>query len=110
MKLKTILLACPVLTLASCSALAADFDRGVQEFRAGRYASAYGQFYTAANAGHPGTARLALHMLAYGPLLYGGFWDASTEQVQSWVQSSRDPRARPVPTYQPAPVTQDFPQ
>jgi hypothetical protein len=68
------------------------------------------QFQTAANAGDPDAARLALHMLAHGPLLDGGYRDASTEQVQAWMQSSRDPRGRPVPTYQPAPITQDFPQ
>src|SRR3954468_12821358 len=111
MKFKTTLLACSMLTFASCSTFAAaDFDLGVQEFRAGRYSAAWGNFYGAANAGDPDAARLALHMLAYGPLLYGTHWDASTEQVQSWVQVSRDPRARPVPAYKPPAYAQEFPQ
>lgn len=92
------------LLLAACASHAGAFETGVAEFHARRYAAAWGNFYMAANAGDADAARVALHMLKYGPLLYDGYWDASAEEVETWTASAARPRARPVPQYKPAPL------
>ena len=95
--------ACLCLAASAWASWAGDhYDQGVAEYRTGRYASAWGHFYMAANEGDPDAARLALHMLRYGPVLYGGFWDASSEEVADWTRLAASSKGRPPPEYQPA--------
>lgn len=92
------------LAAAAWSAGAASqFDLAVADYRGGRYASAWGHFYMAANEGDADAARVALHMLRYGPLLYGGFWDASSEEVADWTRLAASSRSRLPPEFHPAP-------
>jgi hypothetical protein len=89
--------------LVSLAAQAADpsFERGVLEYRAGRFSLAWGQFYNAANAGDPDAARVALHMLRYGPMLYDSHWDAGRDEVEFWQILALKASGRPLPAFRP---------
>jgi hypothetical protein len=74
------------LCLASAAATAQvlSFPHAVQDYRAGRFSSAYGRFVELANHGHPEAARIALFMYKNGELLYRAQWDASEDEVDAW--------------------------
>jgi len=94
---------CICLAATAWTARAGDhFDQAVAEYRNGRYPSAWGHFYMAANEGDPDAARVALHMLRYGPLLYGGYWDASSDEVADWTRLAASSKGRLPPEFQPA--------
>lgn len=110
MKTSCRIAACLCLAASAWAAHAGDhFEQAVADYRGGRYAAAWGNFYMAANEGDPDAARVALHMLRYGPLLYGGFWDASSEEVADWTRLAASSKGRLPPEFQPAwrPVTGD---
>jgi hypothetical protein len=94
--------ACIFLATLAWTASAGDhFERAVSEYRAGRYPAAWGHFCAAANEGDADAARVALHLLRYGPLLHGGFWDASSDEVADWSRLAASSKARPPPEFQP---------
>ncbi|MGZ8407108.1 MAG: hypothetical protein ACXWVJ_03675 [Caulobacteraceae bacterium] len=77
------------LALALClsGALAAPdpaYAEAMQEYRAGRWSSAFGRFITLANDGNVEAARIALFMQQHGALLYGSDWEASDEDIELW--------------------------
>ncbi|MEJ5991246.1 hypothetical protein WG902_14685 [Ramlibacter sp. PS3R-8] len=75
------------LTLCVHGAIAAPdplYTEAVQEYRAGRWSSAFGRFITLANNGHVDAARIALFMQLHGRQLYGSDWDASDDDVALW--------------------------
>jgi hypothetical protein len=80
-----------ILALALCtgSALAAPpsdpgYSFAVQEYRAGHWSSAYGQFMTLANNGSIESARIALFMYRHGKELYASDWAASEDELELW--------------------------
>jgi hypothetical protein len=88
----------PCLALAWCitSAVAAPdpgFTQAVQDYRAGRWSSAYGRFMVLANSGNVEAARIALFMQRHGKLLYNSDWSASDEDLELWskMTGSRPP-------------------
>lgn len=66
------------------SHLDAAHSQAVQEFRAGRYASAYGRFARLADRGYAPAAVTALAMAGGGEALFGTAWDASPDQLSAW--------------------------
>jgi hypothetical protein len=60
------------------------FTEAVQEYRAGRWSSAFGRFITLANDGNVEAARIALFMQLHGRQLYGSDWDASEDDIALW--------------------------
>lgn len=72
----------------SCAAMAQDpeFRAAVEEYRDGRWSSAYGRIVVLANNGHSDAARMALFMHQYGPLLYKSQWDASDDDIAHWTR------------------------
>ena len=75
--------------LAWCitSAIAAPdpgFTQAVQDYRAGRWSSAYGRFMLLANSGNTDAARIALFMHRNGKLLFDSEWAASDEDLELW--------------------------
>ena len=96
------------LLAASLPALAGnlaerEYERAVQSFRAGRLSEAFGQFMELANRGDVDSARVALFMHSYGPVLYGKQWDAGPQNVAYWDTLVRNSgsSARLVPEFQP---------
>jgi hypothetical protein len=81
----------------------AEYDAAVQAFRAGRTSDAFGRFIELANRGDVDAARIALFMHAYGPVLYGKYWEAGSQDVAYWTSLVRNsPKAgRPIAEFQP---------
>lgn len=75
------------LALGLAGAMAAPdpgYAEALQEYRAGRWSSAFGRFITLANDGNVEAARIALFMQQHGRLLYGSDWEASDEDIDLW--------------------------
>lgn len=97
------------LLLATCgvawsaSPAEIEYAHAVQDFRAGRISPAFGQFVELANRGDVDSARIALFMHSYGPVLYGKQWDAMPADVAYWAQLVRNSgtSARPMPEFAP---------
>jgi hypothetical protein len=81
----------------------AEYDAAVQAFRAGRTSDAFGRFIELANRGDVDAARIALFMNAYGPVLYGKYWEAGSQDVAYWASLVRNsPKAgRALVEFQP---------
>jgi hypothetical protein len=79
------------------------FQRGMQQYRAGHFSAAYGAFVALANQGDPDAAHIALFMNKYGPLLYGSWWDADPNDVAQWSALIRDRGGRLQPVFVPDP-------
>lgn len=86
---------CALLAALSCSALAqsapprgSDLDRrfeaAVREYRAHRFAGAYGRFVQLADQGHPEAMRIAWMMYRHGMTLHGSAWYLSPPQIERW--------------------------
>lgn len=80
-----------VFALAQATSLAAfvspqqeDFARAASDFRAQRFAAAYGQFVRLADAGHAPSAGIALLMFREGSTLFRTPWDATPDQERHW--------------------------
>ncbi|MBC5782448.1 hypothetical protein H8N03_05800 [Ramlibacter sp. USB13] len=104
--------AAALLLASSLPALAAspaerEYADAVRSFRAGRLPEAFGQFMALANRGDVDSARIALFMHSYGPVLYGKQWDAGPQNVAYWDLLVRNSgtSARPMPEFQPAVLT-----
>lgn len=100
------------LLLSSLTALAGnladrEYDNAVRSFRAGRTSEAFGQFMGLANRGDVDSARIALFLHSYGPILYGKQWDASPQEVGYWrtLVASSGTSARPPQDFQPTVLT-----
>jgi hypothetical protein len=80
-----------------------EYEQAVQAFRTGRLSEAFGRFVDLANRGDVDSARVALFMQSYGPVLYGKQWDAGPENVAYWSTLVRNSgtSARPMPEFQP---------
>jgi hypothetical protein len=65
---------------------AAAFSEAMGYYKLGKWAFAYGRFVALANRDHADAARIALFMYRFGPSLYSAEWDASTEQIEHWLQ------------------------
>jgi hypothetical protein len=81
-----------------------EYATAVQSFRAGRTSVAFGQFIDMANRGDVDSARIALFLHAYGPVLYGKQWDVLPKDVAYWTGLVRNSgtTARAMPDF---PVT-----
>jgi hypothetical protein len=64
------------------------FDAAVQEYRLGHWSAAYGRFSKLADSGHPDSARMAMHMLGFGPTVYKTEWTTSPAQLIQWRQTA----------------------
>src|SRR5262252_8735943 len=73
----------------------------LRSFRAGRLSDAFGRFVDLANRGDVDSARIALFLQSYGPVLYGKDWDAGPDNVAYWNMLIRNSgtSARPLPEY-----------
>jgi hypothetical protein len=60
-------------------------------YREGRWSGAYGRFAALADQGHLEAARIAMHMLRMGPVLYGTDWGASQPQIDLWSRLASQP-------------------
>jgi hypothetical protein len=80
-----------------------EYDNAVRLFRAGRTSHAFGQFIDLANRGDVDSARIALFLHMYGPVLFGKEWDAGVQDVAYWTMLVRNsgPSARPMPEFAP---------
>lgn len=102
-----------VATLAGWSAPAAaspaaalaerEYADAVQSFRAGRTSVAFGQFMALAKRGDVDSARIALFLYSYGPVLYGKQWDVFPSDVDYWNTLVRNSgtSARAMPEFAP---------
>jgi len=90
------------ISLLFCGALAAsaepavpqgEFNQALAQYRAGRFAAAYGAFSRMADAGDAESARIALVLLRHGEKLNGGIWSASQPQITRWIRLARQPMA-----------------
>lgn len=91
--------ACFALVLCMNGAVAAPdpaYAEAVQEYRAGRWSSAFGRFITLANDGNVESARFALFMQLHGRALYGSDWDASEEDIELWSRMTGTRAPQPV--------------
>ncbi len=61
-----------------------EYADAVQTFRAGRTSVAFGQFVDLAKRGDVDSARIALFLYSYGPVLYGKQWDVLPADVDYW--------------------------
>ena len=64
------------------------FARAASDFRAQRFAAAYGQFMRLADAGHVPSAGIALLMFREGHALFRTPWDATPDQERHWADLS----------------------
>ena len=64
--------------------LAGRFDAAVREYRAQRFAGAYGRFVQLADQGHPEAMRIAWMMYRHGVTLHGSAWYLSPPQIERW--------------------------
>jgi hypothetical protein len=79
-------LACAMPAVAGPAAALAEreYADAVQSFRAGRTSVAFGQFMALAQRGDVDSARIALFLYSYGPVLYGKQWDVLPADVAHW--------------------------
>jgi hypothetical protein len=79
---------CLALALCINGAAAAgtdpDYTQALQDYRAGRWSSAFGRMIPLANNGNVEAARIALFMQQHGRLLYNSDWEASEEDIELW--------------------------
>jgi hypothetical protein len=80
-----------------------EYEQAVHAFRTGRLSEAFGRFVDLANRGDVDSARVAIFMQSYGPVLYGKQWDAGSENVAYWNMLVRNSgaSARPMPEFEP---------
>ena len=75
----------PSATAATGASLAErEYAMAVESFRAGRTSAAFGQFMALAQRGDVESARIALFLFSYGPVLYGKQWDVLPADVAYW--------------------------
>jgi hypothetical protein len=84
-----------------------EYDEAVRTFRAGRMSHAFGKFIDLANRGDVDSARIALFLHTYGPVLFGKQWDAGDQDVAYWTMLVRNSgtSARPLPEFAPTVLT-----
>jgi hypothetical protein len=74
------------------------FDTAIEHFAHGRWADAYEELATLADAGHREAARIALLMATRGPRLFGRGFAASPRRRERWQEAaSRAGTAMPGP-------------
>jgi hypothetical protein len=80
-----------------------EYADAVQSFRTGRTSVAFGQFLALAQRGDVDSARIALFLYSYGPVLYGKQWDVLPADVDYWNTLVRNSgtTARPMPEFAP---------
>jgi hypothetical protein len=100
----TVLLLAVSLPSGAAPHVEREYADAVRSFRAGRTSEAFGQFIDLANRGDVDSARVALFMHSYGPVLFGKQWDASPQDVAYWGNLVRNSgtSARPLAEFQPA--------
>lgn len=78
-----------------------EYAEALQSFRAGKTSVAFGQFMALAKRGDVDSARIALFLHAYGPVLYGKQWDVFPSDVEHWNTLVRNSAttARPMPDF-----------
>ena len=88
----------PAATLAE-----REYADAVQSFRTGRTSVAFGQFMALAQRGDVDSARIALFLYSYGPVLYGKQWDVLPADVEYWNNLVRNSgtTARAMPEFAP---------
>jgi hypothetical protein len=84
-----------------------EYDDAVRLFRTGRTSHAFGQFIDLANRGDVDSARIALFLHMYGPVLFGKQWDAGAQDLAYWTMLVRNSgaSARPLPEFSPTVLT-----
>jgi hypothetical protein len=84
-----------------------EYDDAVRNFRAGRMSHAFGKFINLADRGDVDSARIALFLHTYGPVLFGKQWDAGEQDVAYWTMLVRNSgtSARPLPEFAPTVLT-----
>jgi hypothetical protein len=82
--MKAICLALSLCINAAAAAPDPAYAQAVQEYRMGRWSSAFGRFIVLANDGNVEAARIALFMQQHGRQLYGSDWEASEDDVVLW--------------------------
>jgi hypothetical protein len=89
------------LSAGAASPVEREYEQAVRSFRAGRLSDAFGRFVDLANRGDVDSARIALFLQSYGPVLYGKDWDAGPDNVAYWNLLIRNSgtSARPLPEY-----------
>jgi len=70
-----------------------EFDQGLAQYRAGRWAAAYGTFSRLADGGDAESARIVLILLKYGDKLSGSGWGAAQPQINHWIRLASQPMA-----------------
>ena len=83
--------AAPQGAVLDAVAQAQNFSYAEQLYREGRWSGAYGRFARLADAGDAEAARIALHMLRMGSILYGTDWGASQPQIDRWIKLAGAP-------------------
>lgn len=71
------------------------FAQATSEFRAQRYAAAYGRFARLADSGHVPSACIALLMVRDGRMLFSNDWYATPDQLRRWSAMSVQAAQRP---------------
>ena len=61
------------------------FSEAMRYYQLGKWPAAYGRFVALADHDDVDAARIALFMHRFGPRLYGSAWDASTDQIECWL-------------------------
>jgi hypothetical protein len=89
-----------------------EYDDAVRTFRAGRMSHAFGKFIDLANRGDVDSARIALFLHSYGPVLFGKQWDASEQDIAYWTMLVRNSgtSARTLPEFAPTVLTPSKPK
>jgi hypothetical protein len=77
------------------------FRDAVVQYRAGRYSDSFGRFLALANNGDADAARVVLFMHAYGPTLYGSYWDLGPDELEAFARLAASRPARKHPEFQP---------
>lgn len=80
-----------------------EYAEAIQSFRAGRTSVAFGQFMALAQRGDVDSARIALFLYSYGPVLYGKQWDVLPADIDYWNTLVRNSgtTARAMPEFAP---------
>jgi hypothetical protein len=82
-----LLLLCTGLAYAASPPSAdAAFTQAMEQYRQGKWSSAYGHFSELADHGHAEAARIALVMVRHGARMYGTNWGASQPQIKHWMR------------------------
>lgn len=91
------------LPSGAASPVEREYEEAVQTFRVGRMSHAFGKFMDLANRGDVDSARIALFLHSYGPVLFGKQWDAGSQDVAYWATLVRNSgtTARPMPEFAP---------